>query len=171
MVNIVSKKRPKAAKLVEDSRMSKSIEVDYVARPILHDKYMFHKIVPNETNGTIAIDNSGGQTLTFNFPSDKVFNPAKSYLKIPYTTSAGTAGAYQYMPADCHPWWNLIDWSPSSGIPLFHIEDYDHYSKLALRPNIHYDEYKTFDSSGGFSKSNVLASQNKTRWIKFLCEL
>ena len=139
----------------------KSAEVDYAPRPVLYGKYKYHKIIPNETNGAINVDNSGGQTMTFNIPGNLVFNPSKTYIKFTYAVSAATAGAYQYMPADCHPWWRVIDWSPTSSQPLVHIEDYDHYSKLALRPGVHYDDYKTFDSSGGFNRCNSLVTQNK----------
>ena len=114
------------------AEVTKTIKLDYEARSIIHPNYFLHKITPTETNGTITVDSSGGQTLTFNLPADHVFNPAKSYLKFNYAVSAGTANAYQYMPADCLPWWRTIDWSPSNGLPLVHVEDFDHFSKLSL---------------------------------------
>ncbi len=142
--------------------MSKTIELDYEGKQILSPDYWFHRITPNETNGTITVDQTGGQPLTWNFPADRVFNPAMSYIKLPYTVSAASgAGTYQYMPADCIPFWRIVDWSPTSGQPLLHIEDFDHFSKLSMRPSIHYDDFITFDPNNLFARSNNLVSQNK----------
>lgn len=103
---------------------------------------------------------TAGATMTFGLPAG-VFNLAASYLEFQLQVDAQGGGTFQWTYGACIPFFRSISFGPGESSKTFQIDQYHHFSKMALPYVTSQVELNELDNTNIFFPSRTLASQNK----------